>query len=263
MVVSPTRDKAPTEAEVKEWEKDAPHNAGPIGPTIGLSAWFRSDAGTVLDAGKVAQWQDQSGHARHASQPAPVNRPQLIPNALGGKPVLRFDGATNLLQFECPVNGQCGMTIFLVSSASKNQAGNDLGNYAALQWPEWGGWGAVFISPQQGRIAVRYGTAQWGNLVFWDRQGGASGAPSVVSWRKDGPKEDLFVQGSLVASPKDKTYPIAHTLDTATIGAGNESRVPPLKYFAGDIAEILIFTRAISETERDAIERYLRGKYGI
>ena len=62
---------------------------------------------------------------------------------------------------------------------------------------------------------------------------------------------------------KGKAYPIAHTLDTATIGAGNESRVPPLKYFAGDIAEILIFTRAISETERDAIERYLRGKYGI
>src|SRR5204863_6134344 len=67
MIVSPTRDKAPAETELKEWEKDTPHNAGPAGPTLGLVAWFRADAGAVIEAGKVAAWQDQSGHARNAS----------------------------------------------------------------------------------------------------------------------------------------------------------------------------------------------------
>jgi len=79
----------------------------------------------------------------------------------------------------------------------------------------------------------------------------------------DGPRQELWVQGTLAAAGKDKTYPIAHTADTATIGAGNESRMPPPKYFAGDIAEIIVFTRALNDAERDAIERYLRGKYGI
>jgi hypothetical protein len=260
MVVSPTRDKPPTDLDVKEWEKDLVHNAGPVGPTIGLAAWFRADAGTVIEAGKVAQWQDQSGHARHALQAMTPNRPQLIPNVLNTKPVLRFDGLTNAMQFECPVNGQSGLTIFLVTSAAKNQAGNDLGNYAALQWPEFGPWGAVFISPQQQKISYRYGTAQFGNMGFWDRQ--PNGGPTLTMTRKDGPREELWVQGALVASAKDKNWPVAHTTDLALIGAGGDNPKTP-KGFAGDIAEILVFTRALSEAERDALERYLRGKYGI
>jgi len=260
MVVSPTRDKTPTDADVKEWEKDVVHNAGPVGPTIGLTAWFRADAGTVADGGKVAQWQDQSGHGRHALQAAPANRPQLIPNAMNSKPVLRFEGLTQVMQFECPVGGQTAMTIFMVSSAAKNQAGTELGNNAALQWPETGPWGAVFLSPQQQKISYRFGTSQFGNMGFWDRQ--QNGGPTLTMSRKDGPREDLWVQGALVASAKDKSWSVAHTGDLALIGAGGDNPRAP-KGFAGDIAEILVFMRALSEPERDAIERYLRGKYGI
>lgn len=262
VLVSPGREKAPTETDLKEWDKDVPHQAGPVGPTIGLAAWFRADAGTVVDAGKVAQWQDQSGNGRHALQVQPASRPQLVPNVVNGKPVLRFDGTSHQMSFECPVNGQCAMTIFLVSTASKNQAGNDLGNFAALQWPEYGGWGSVFISPQQQRVSYRFGTAQWGNVTFWDRPG-PHNAAALVMTRMDGAKQELFVQGVLVATGKDKTCPIAHTVDTALIGAGVQDPRTPMKYFAGDIAEIIVFMRAISEAERDAIERYLRGKYGI
>jgi hypothetical protein len=216
----------------------------------------------VIEAGKVAQWQDQSGHARHALQTMPANRPLLVPNVVNAKPVLRFDGLTNALQFECPVNGQSALTIFLVSSAAKNQAGADLGNYAALQWPEFGPWGAVFISPQQQRISYRYGTSQSGNFGSWDRQ--PNGGPTLIMTRKDGPREELWVQGALVLSAKDKTWPVAHSIDLALIGGGfeNPKQPQPMKGFAGDIAEILVFTRAISEAERDAIERYMRGKYG-
>jgi hypothetical protein len=68
----------------------------------------------------------------------------------------------------------------------------------------------------------------------------------------------------LVLSAKDKTWPVAHSIDLALIGGGfeNPKQPQPMKGFAGDIAEILVFTRAISEAERDAIERYMRGKYG-
>lgn len=262
MVVSPTRDKAPTDAETSAWEKDVPHHAGPAGPTIGLAAWFRADAGTVVEGGKVAVWQDQSGLGRHASQSQPPARPQLVPNGMNSRPVLRFDGAANLMQFECPVNGLSALTLFMVSTASTNQAGTEMGNHAALQWPETGGWGAVFLSPHQQRVSYRFGTAQWGNLTHWDRPG-PHGGPALVMSRMDGPRQELFVQGALVYAAKDKTFPIGHTGDTALIGGGNENPKVPPKFFSGDIAEILVFTRALSEHERDAIERYLRGKYGI
>jgi hypothetical protein len=155
------------------------------------------------------------------------------------------------------------MTIFMVASASKNQRANELGNYAALHWQEFGPWGNVFLGPQQTCVAWRFGSGEFGNMNVWERPNGQP-MIAVTTLRKDGAKEELFVQGALVATPpKPKLLTVAHTGDAATIGAGNDGRGNPLKFFPGDIAEILIFTRPLSEHERDAIERHLRGKYGI
>ncbi len=264
VVVSSLRDKPPAEAESKDWERDLVHNPGPAGPTIGLGAWFKADAGTAIEGGKIAQWQDQSGHGRHALQLNPAARPTLAAAAVGGKPAVRFDGASNVMSFECPANAQQGMTIFMVAAASKNQRGNELGNYAALQWPEFGPWGNVFLGPQQTCVAWRFGSGEFGNVNVWERPNGQPQGWTVTAVRKDGAKEDLFVQGQLVASnAKPRYLSTAHTIDTATLGAGNDGRGKELKFFPGDIAEVLVFTRALTEAERDAIERYLRGKYGL
>lgn len=264
MVVSSLRDKPPGDTEFKDWERDLVHNAGPVGPTIGLAAWWKADAGVVADGGKVAQWQDQSGHAHHAVQAAPAARPLLVANGLGGKPVLRFDGAANAMSFECPMSGQTGLTLIMVAGSSKNLAGTELGNYAAIQWTESGPWGAIFLSPQQAGVSWRFGSAQFGNMNGWGRPNESPKTPTVNTVRKDGAKEELFVQGVPALTAKDPRYPcIAHTQDVGTIGAGTDDRRNPLRFYAGDIAEILVFTRAITEAERDAIERYLRTKYGI
>jgi hypothetical protein len=133
-----------------------------------------------------------------------------------------------------------------------------------MSWVETGPWGGVFLSPQQGIASWRFGSPQWGNLNPWPRPApGATDRPLVTSVRKDAAKEELWVQGLLVHSFADKRSPIVHTSDTLTLGGGTDSRGNPLRYFSGDIAEILVFGRALSESERDAIERYLHGKYGL
>jgi hypothetical protein len=263
IVVGSLRDKPPGDSEMKEWERDLVHNAGPAGPTIGLAAWFKADAGTAVEAGRVAQWQDQSGHSRHAAQPSPAARPMLIANAANGKPALRFDGASSVMSFDCPVNGLTSMTILLVAVSSKNQGLGLMGNHAALQWPDFGPWGGVFLSPQQIYVPWRFGTSQPNNVASWDRPGGNPAGWTVTTVRKDGTKEELFVQGASVLSSKDRYPAIAHTQDVATIGAGTDSKQNPMKFYPGDIAEILVFARALSDVERDALERHLRGKYGF
>ncbi|HLY07966.1 MAG TPA: hypothetical protein VKW04_01555 [Planctomycetota bacterium] len=262
IVVSSLRDRAPTEVDMKDWERELPHAVGPAGPTLSLAAWFRADAGVVPEAGHVGVWQDQSGHNRHAVQATPAGRPTLAIGAVAGKPAIRFDGMGNSLSFDCPVNGQTGLTVFLVAAPSKNQLNHELGNFAPLQWGEFGPWGGVFLSPQQSGVAWRCGTSQWGNISTWPRPATVGGA-TVTVIRKDADREDLFVGGALVLSAKDKQPVLAHTVDVATIGAGTDSRQNPLRFFLGDIAEILVFTRALADPERDAVERYLRGKYGL
>ena len=53
------------------------------------------------------------------------------------------------------------------------------------------------------------------------------------------------------------------TLDAWLFGAGADDSRNPLKFWAGDVAEILLFSRALPEAERLAMEGYLRLKYGL
>ena len=55
-----------------------------------LKVWLRADTGVVLNGGNVAKWEDQSGNLNDAIQPIDVNQPLFIPNAVNGKPSLRF-----------------------------------------------------------------------------------------------------------------------------------------------------------------------------
>lgn len=59
-----------------------------------------SDAGTtpVADGGTVQQWNDQSGNDRHLSQATAGKRPTYRAGILNGLPVLEFDGTADCLR---------------------------------------------------------------------------------------------------------------------------------------------------------------------
>ena len=57
----------------------------------GLQVWLRTPQGVVTDAnGRIIQWQDQSGHALHASQAGLGGRPILEEKVFGCLPGVRF-----------------------------------------------------------------------------------------------------------------------------------------------------------------------------
>jgi len=61
--------------------------------TIGnLALWLDAS-----DQPEVGTWQDKSGNARNASQLATNNQPELVLNAIGGRPALLFDGINDCL----------------------------------------------------------------------------------------------------------------------------------------------------------------------
>jgi len=63
-------------------------------PNDGLALWLDAasrDSLALDDAGRVAVWQDRSGHDRHAVQTQPAFRPWYAADGLAGRPALRFD----------------------------------------------------------------------------------------------------------------------------------------------------------------------------
>src|SRR5665213_3499252 len=83
-------------SDVTFWVTVTDQSAPPL-PSVSsgtLQLWLKADVGVVTNSsGIVSQWQDQSGHANHASQSKSNNKPWLVyPPNLGGKAAVRFNG---------------------------------------------------------------------------------------------------------------------------------------------------------------------------
>jgi hypothetical protein len=228
-------------------------------PSTGLQLWLRADAGTVLNGSTVSVWTDQSPNGANATQASATNQPTLVPAAMNGQPVLRFNGTSSFLTFNLPINGWTGATMILVSANSPGVSGNWNGvDNAALFWNETTSWGATNLSPFQQYVKYRFGTTQPNNLPAYTRPSSIGNAASLTAAIKDGTNESLYVNGTLVLAQSGKLAAISGTQSTGELGAGYNNT-----YFAGDIAEVLVYNRALSDPERQQVEQYLLAKYGV
>ena len=222
-------------------------------PTAGLAVWLRADAGVTTTSGKVSTWADQSGSGRNATQGTAAARPTFVANALNGKPVVSFNGTNTYLSLSYAVNGLTGMTIVLVTNNTASQTGGQWGNEnAALFWPQSASWGELHLSPFQTSVRFRFGTGQTSNLPSYTRPASLGSAYSrTIASRA----AHSLVNGG---AEYGKLGTIKNCQSTATIGRGGSSTV---KYFKGNIAEIMVYNRALTAAELTTVDTYLVEKY--
>ena len=169
--------------------------------------------------------------------------------------------------YQVVVSNPYGMVNSSVATLTVNAAGmlttNDLGSSraerAAIFWNETGSWGTVYLSPFQSQVSFRFGTRQVGNFPLYDRPVSIGSSFSITTSRKSGGNDQLFVNKTMVIDAFGKLPSIAGTQPTGNVGRGYNNNT----FFAGDIAEIVVFCRALTPAERMAWEDYLDTKYGI
>ncbi len=212
--------------------------SGAGAPVAGMLYWLdASDSATltVTVSNRVSQWSDKSGNSLHFTQAAAVRQPLLVANALSGKPVLRFDGVSNRLVLGTSTAPQ---TVFIVNKVSSG------GNLKGI----WG----VNQSDTGLRMASATTWAQPGNVNDF-------GNPAGSAMYINGVETSAFTAGAAylleVARSSSTTY--------AATGLGDyfaSGTVPP-RPFSGDIAEVLVYGRALSVAERQQVEAYLALKW--
>jgi Concanavalin A-like lectin/glucanases superfamily/Fibronectin type III domain len=224
----------------------------------GLQAWYRADEGVVADgSGNVSQWSDLSGSGYHVYQAQTALEPQLISNVMNGNPVMQF-GASGGQILTTPVvedlegSGNGDMTIIVVMSPGATQSGpTAILNFGLTT----GGWNLGLIGN---------GNDQWG-LVLPTSSGGQQQcqAPAltasevqVVSEEASGTNSNVYVNGALAASG---TIAGSAPPFTGALAVGNVIQYP--NAYNGRIAEILVYNRALSDSERQSIEAALKAKY--
>ncbi len=244
----------------------------------GLQLWLRSDVGVTYDSDGVARWADQSGNdpAHDAFQNDDALRPAFVGHALGGRPALRFDGvddylALDNLRYDTAAELD-GLTVCALVRSHETQR-------QVI---------ASFDRSEAWRLALKDGT----NVnVGWDtadENGTVRNLRSpraytdgnwhlICGWFGQGetPDKRLFIDGEQVApNPATDPPPTFHNgraLGTGTtrfgfIGVGSEASTVdgargPNWFFAGDLVEVLVYHRALTDEEREQLERYFITRY--
>ena len=231
-----------------------------------LQLWLRSDYDVTYDSNGVSAWGDQSNNAHHALQSTADRRPAFVAHGLGQYPVLRFDGDDDRLPIQT-LNYNSPLNEVTVCALIRVALGSD----------------QVIISFDDNRYWELALSSD--GLVEW-RTRGTTGPSRTLSapapllegrWtficaRFDaGATNDkqLFLDGVLAAE-EDAHGGNALGSGGARFGfvgvgsvAGSfDGSVAAGTFFGSDLAEIAIYNRALTETERDQLEIYFAQRYG-
>jgi len=226
-------------------------------PEEGLTLWVRADADVDMNTNnQVYGWADQSGNGHNFGSYGTI-KPIWQENRLNGKPALKFDGANDYMTNAYKPSGQ--LTAFIVRRYQAFGAKQSLFNCHKTSAPDGGFYlGAGGASSPYNRQAIL--TALGGT---W---------PSGVNNQDVGMLSTNWVVDTLLISVSNTalwTDNMLMTNDTAhgAIAAGKplvvgaNSDALGAYPFNGEVAEIVIYNRAMSDDERLLVNDYLGTKY--
>ncbi len=210
-----------------------------------LAAWYSADSVNVGIGTRITAMRDLSGNGRNAVQLTDSSRqPLLIPNALNGKPVVRFDGINDFLSTgNFPVPLDQANTFFVVWRAS---APNNAGGAQTVFTGSVGGFTNQF---------------RWLTTNFLETSAGTALNYSRTLPSKTIISTVLFNQGasnvrensvSRISGPSG-----ANQLNGINIGTA----AAITNFLRGEVAEMLVYNANLTVQQRNEVELYLKAKY--
>lgn len=228
--------------------------------TSGLKLWFKADSITAADGTPQATWSDQSGLGNDAFNPTPAQQPLYRADALNGNPALEFDGVDDSLQ-SVDVDYST-ITIMAVARFTYPYPGSDyrmclLSKH--LNFPDFST-ALYFNWNTDGSSSVTMRNSLDGQNEFFVGTPANKDQWYIVSATYDGSRSMIYMDG--VQKSASSQQPGSIHNNTATFYIGRNANTLPHR-FGGDIAEILMYDRALSSDERKGVECNLALKYGL
>ncbi len=213
-------------------------------PFDGMRLWLKADAGLAI--GGVGQWSDQSGRANHATQASGANQPTLVTNVLNGRPVVRFSG-TQYLSLPNLMSGASAGDGFVVVKSIEPTSGVrvglwSLGSYADIN----------FYPDSDGTIYDDFGSTARYNFAK------PAIALNTCHLYNVSAKAGEWIARQNGRPFYSKSSNMVGFRTNPALGAGWNSASYGLK---GDIAEVIIYDRVLTDAEREVVGFYLAYKY--
>lgn len=246
--------------------------SGPGNVSNNLQLWMRADKGLTLTGTAVDSWKDQSSNGFTGISQGP-GKAQLLSTGLNFNPSLRFSGnAYYNLGNPAALNIQPTsqeMTIFsavVTNAPGTGTTGTVISratNNNGRSYQLWFGATDRVLHHTLGRTAAGPSQAvRWGTIY-------ALKEPKITSGVVSNTGNNLtrlapYVNG--VPDPADRndgTDTGSSNVDVLIGARRNNNNTDSGFLYSGDMAEIIIYNRALSTLERKKVETYLAIKYGI
>lgn len=221
----------------------------PAIPTQGLLLWLRADQGVTEESGQVTSWADQSGSRSDATQTAPDARPKLVSSGIGNRPSIEFDGMDDFMKLPAGfADFGLGVTLFATIQQEPTNA-----CAAVLELSNGSEIDDISFGQFQSRLLYE---------VFDQFHSGDElpiGTPQIIAVVH---RPDLGVQMRENGRPAgESSFPLPAVI-VRQLNFVGRSLYAGCVVFAGRIAEVLVYDRAVSDAELLVIEEYLRGHAG-
>lgn len=218
-----------------------------------LILWLRADCVTgngadPADNSTVSTWTDLSGNGSNATANGSPTYQSGAAYLINSQPVINFNGASTFSSIDIRANSRPNISIFAVYKLrGSNQAG--------VWGVDDGGWDRFFMARWSGDNGIISHSGQ----TAVPNSGVVNATKFITTIYKynEGSGSSVYDNGAFVSTFTDTADPNgAYTnLRIGSIGHGFS--------LTGDIAEIIIFNQALTETDRKTINTYLNTKYNL
>ena len=217
---------------------------------IGLELWMRADSGIQKDdTNRVKSWSGRSPKRFTALQSVTAKQPTWIADAIEGQPALRFDGTGDALKIADQVLDSQNFTIIAVANHTTQEGLREIFS----NWGQGGGSGTSLFLGTNGATEIRLSDA-------FNKAGKLSNPQTHFGLMAVNSAEGAFTFQNgkrLASSGRLPTRKLAPPYTIGTQGTING------EYWQGDIAELIVVNRALTEKEQIGIWNYLNQRYGF
>ena len=215
------------------------------------------------DSDAITCWRDKSGRGNHVSSDA--GSPTYETNKFNGRPVLRFTGSQNMSVSDLigMKGGNEPFTVIAVANTSQTGAEGKIlsfGDNASTAKESWNmGLGSALAYRSEFLDApVKTSTTN----IF-----AGTGKTAVITMSYDGTgvrnitNQLIYENGVKKPAPITQSFSDGDAAIAATPMLHIGSRPDDSQKWQGDIAEVVIYTRVLSNWERQQVEAYLAQKW--
>lgn len=243
-----------------------------------LFYWFDANTGVTDSLGGaiannegVGTWNDLSGNARHATQTTDTDRPVWkSTGGPGGKACIQWDGTDDFLRTAAHFWGSDDNTIIVVmkfANATRNTV------ETIIRKGETASNDRQFNLQGQNTAAsyvlqmIPYKDGGVTNINTYAGSAKSTAFRSIVHTSDGAGTISLYIDGSSVTYTNTTGGTGDHTIFNSSasrtgIGVANPGGTPA-NFLQGSISEIIVYSKALTATERAAIELYLNKKYDL